>query len=166
VSPTTHSTEKARFRLSRSGLLSFPEPRDLTEKKPDPTLEHRVNRLASDLVEAQRKIHRMEMHGGFTDAKTHSMRAARIENRVDVVETKIDALLDVAAAHVALLEDHLQDRHDADLARDDTFDIINFRKIRKRLHVLAERLGLNKRRDLTEARRSESRLRRQQAANP
>lgn len=131
-----------------------------TEKKPDQTIEHRVNRLESDLTAAKRKIEWLETRGGFTDAKTHSMRASRIEDRVAVLETKAEALLDVAAAHVALLEDHLQDRHDADLVRDNAIDVVNFRGIRRRLHALAEKLGLlGRRRDVTEARRSENRTR-------
>lgn len=143
--------------------------RNLTEKKPDQTLEHRVNKLASDLVDAQRQISWMKGLGGFTDAISHSKRAARAEERIEVLETKVEALLDVAAHNVALMEDHIGDRHDVDLNRggDDALDAVNFRRMKNRLRVLAEKLGLlNKRRDLTETRRSENRLRPQQAANP
>ena len=94
-----------------------------------------------------------------------------MRNEFELVEAKVEALLDLAAHNVALLEDHIGDRHDVDLNRcraggDDALDAVNFRRMKNRLRDLAEKLGLlNKRRDLTDARRSENRLRPQQVAN-
>ena len=113
--------------------------------------------LEAGLKRAWWEIERMQKMGGFTDAKTHSVRATRLEGRTEVLEVKAEAVLDVAAHLVALLEDHLQDRHFANMAHDDAIDVINFRKIRKRLHVMAEKLGLiGKRTDLRHVREDET----------
>lgn len=133
-------------------------------KKPEPTLEQRVSKLAVELSDALHQIKWMQSRGGFTDAKTHSMRALRLEQRLEVIETKTEAILDVDADLVRLLENHLEDRHDADLVREDSTDVISLRRIKKRLGTMMERLGLaKKQRDVHEARQSESRLRPSQA---
>jgi hypothetical protein len=132
-------------------------------KKPELALEQRVNKLTADLAGALKQIEWMRTRGGFTDAKTHSMRATRIEERIEQVELKAEALLDVAAFSTTLMEDHLRDRHDCDVDRDSAIDATHWRKTRRRLRDLAEKLGLmNKRRDITQTRQSESRLRPQQ----
>lgn len=130
------------------------------DRKPAPTIDQRIAKLEQTIVDQARQIQWMQKLGGFTDSKTHSVRAARIEDRLELLEVKAEATLDVDAHLVELLEDHLKDRHDADLTRDNAIDVVNFRRIRKRLHMMAEKLGLlGKRRDLTTSRQDENRLR-------
>jgi len=131
----------------------------LADEKKTP-LEQQVVKLTADLANACWQIKWMQTRGGFTDAKTHSVRATRIEERLERLEIQMQALLDVAAFNCALLEDHLRDRHDANLDRDDAIDVTNWRRMRRRLREMAEKLGLMaKRRSLTETRQSENRLR-------
>jgi hypothetical protein len=102
----------------------------------------------------------MQRMGGFADSKAHSMRATRIEDRLEKLELTSTMLTDVAAFHVTLLDDHLKDRHDADLDRDNSIDVIQFRRIRRRMREWAEKMGLiGKRTDIRQARQSENRLR-------
>lgn len=125
-----------------------------------PALEQEVAKLTADLANAWTQIRWMQTRGGFTDAKTHSMRSARIEERLEKVELDGEMLKDVAGIHVTLLEDHLKDRHDADLDRENSIDVISFRKIRRRMRAWAESRGLiGKRDDLGSTRRDENRLR-------
>lgn len=127
---------------------------------PAETAEQRFTKLTSDLADAWRQINRMQQCGGFTDAKTHSVRSTRIEQRLEFAETQIEALLDVSAHLVTLLEDHLRDRHDSDVDRDSAIDATSWRKIRRRLREMAEKLGLmDKNRAIKDVRRDENRLR-------
>jgi predicted membrane chloride channel (bestrophin family) len=129
-------------------------------KKPELSIEQQIAKLATELADAKRQIQRMQTLGGFTDAKSHSIRATRIEERLERVEMKVDALLDVAAFNSTMMEDHLGDRHGIDVNRDDAIDAISWRKIRRRLREMADKLGLtNKRNDLTTSRQDENRLR-------
>lgn len=128
--------------------------------KPNAALEQRVLQLERINEDLKFQIKWMQTRGGFTDAKTLSARCARIEGRLEYVEHQGEALCDVAAFQVGLLEDHLQDRHDADLNHDSAIDVVFFRRIRKRLHVWAEKAGLLKKRgDLRDVRMDEGRLR-------
>jgi len=128
-----------------------------------PTIEEALKQVAELrrlVVDQGRMITAMQRTGGFADSKTHSMRSTRIEERLELVELDNEMLKDVAAHHVTLLEDHLRDRHDAELDRDNSIDVISFRKIRRRLHVWAEKRGLvGKKTDLRQARNDENRLR-------
>jgi hypothetical protein len=111
------------------------------DEKKNPDLFQQLNSLRSELAMANKKIQWMQTRGGFTDAKTHSMRATRIEGRLDTLEIQVAALLDVAAFNVSLLEDHLRDRHDASL-KEDAIDVASWRRMRRRLTEMAEKLGL------------------------
>jgi hypothetical protein len=128
-----------------------------------PTLDdaiRQIGELRQKLADQARTITFMQRQGGFADSKALSMRATRIEERIEFLELDGEMLKDVAGLHVALLEDHLKDRHDADLDRDNAIDVINFRRIRKRLHAWAEKRGLiGKRTDLRQSRQDENRLR-------
>lgn len=129
------------------------------EKKPT-ALEQQVAKLTSELADAWQQIRWMQTRGGFTDAKMHSMRATRIEERLEKVELDADMLKDVAAHSSTLIEDHLKDRHDADVDRDNSIDVVHWRKIRRRMREWAEKRGLmDKRRDTASARGDENRLR-------
>lgn len=125
-----------------------------TDKSPDLLrIERAISEIRSDILHMQRM-------GGFTDSKTHSMRATRIEGRVEILEQSIDVLLDAAAFTSAMMENHLEDRHDCDLAHDDAGDVLNWRRIRHRLRKWAEAKGLmQKKRDSNEVRQSENRVR-------
>jgi hypothetical protein len=127
--------------------------------KPKLTVEQRLEALEREKASLWFQVNWMQQRGGFTDAKTLSLRCGRIEDRLEHVEGQGEALLDVAAFNVVLLEDHLQDRHDADLSHDNSIDVVNFRRIRKRLHVWAEKVGLlKKKQDLREVRTDENRI--------
>lgn len=119
-----------------------------------------IGKLRQQLNEACRTITIMQRMGGFADSKTLSMRATRIEERLEKLELDDEMLKDVAAFNVTLLEDHLKDRHDADLDRDNAVDVVHFRRIRRRMREWAEKRGLiGKRTDIRSARQSENRLR-------
>lgn len=119
-----------------------------------------ISRLRQQLKDVQHAVSIMQRMGGFADSKAHSMRATRIEDRIEKLELTSTMLTDVAAFHVTLLEDHLKDRHDADLDRDNSIDVIQFRRIRRRMREWAEKMGLiGKRTDIRQARQSENRLR-------
>lgn len=131
----------------------------MSEKKPL-SVEQQFQSLRIDLAQMQQKITWMQTRGGFTDAKTHSMRAQRLEDRMDRLEIQMTAALDAIAFMTELLGEHLKDRHDANLDRDDDIDVASWRRIRRRLRDLAEKLGLmEKRRATTQVRQSENRLR-------
>lgn len=127
------------------------------------TLEDAIKQIAElrrTVQEQGRTILCMQRAGGFADSKFHSIRATRLEARLDVLELDNAMILDVAAHNVALLEDHLRDRHDANLDRGDAIDEISFRRIRKRMREWAEKRGLiGKRTDLRQARQDENRIR-------
>lgn len=122
--------------------------------------EQRLTMLEASVKNAHWQIERMQKLGGFTDAKTLSMRATRIEERLEVVEFDGEMLKDVVAYNAEAWEDHLKDRHDSDIVRDSAIDTTKWRQIRHRLRVWAEKRGLvNKRRDVAGARQGENRLR-------
>lgn len=131
--------------------------------KGEPSLADVLKEVASlrgQLTDMNRQITAMQRMGGFSDSKTVGVRCTRIEARVEALEIDGEMLKDVAGLHVTLLEDHLKDRHDADLDRDNAIDTISFRKIRRRMRLWAEKRGLIERRDdLGGARRDENRLR-------
>ena len=108
----------------------------------------------------QRTITRMQSVGGFADSKTLSVRSQRIEDRVERLEFDATMAKDVTAYSADLMSRHLGERHELDLDRDNSPDVIFLRKIRKRLREWAEDSGLmGKRRDVGETRRDENRLR-------
>lgn len=116
-------------------------------------------RLQSEIGAINTQIKWMQTRGGFTDAKTHSVRAQRAEDRLDKLEIQLSAALDVIAFMTELLGEHLKDRHNANLDRDDDIDVSRWRRIRQRLREMADKLGLTaKKRALHEVRRSENRL--------
>jgi hypothetical protein len=130
------------------------------QKTATPDVHAEIAKLRNQLADMQRTITIMQRMGGFADSKAHSMRATRIEERVEKLELTSSMLTDVAAFHVTLLDDHLKDRHDADLDRDNSIDVIQFRRIRRRMREWAEKMGLiGKRTDIRQARQSENRLR-------
>lgn len=133
-------------------------------KKDGPTIEQRLDALTRELDWAKKQIRSMQNAGGFADSAMLSKRSNRIEQRLEKVEFDTEMLKDVAARSQSLLEDHLRDRHDADLNRDDAIDVRNWRWIRNRMKEWAEKRGLmDKKRDLSSARSSENRLRPQAA---
>jgi hypothetical protein len=137
----------------------------VSDERKNQDLAGQLVRLTAEIGAANKQIEWMQTRGGFTDAKTHSMRATRLEERIDRLELQVKALLDVAAFNTKLLEDHLRDRHNVDLDRDDAIDADNWRKIRRRLRDLADKLGLTaKKRAVTEVRQSENQLRPSRAA--
>lgn len=116
--------------------------------------------LRQSLNDAQRTITRMQAVGGFADSKQLSMRSERIEDRVERLEFDSTLHKDLTAHGVDLWSRHLEERHSLDLDRDNSPDVIYLRKIKRRLRVWADEVGLfGKRRDVTEARNDENRLR-------
>lgn len=130
-------------------------------KKPEPTADQqRLAKLERDLADARWQITNMQRLGGFTDAKTHSIRATRIEERLDLLELDGEMVKDALAFSSTAWEDHLKDRHDSDLDRDSAIDATSWRRMRRRMREWAEKRGLmTKRRDLTDTRRDENRQR-------
>ena len=115
--------------------------------------------LAGLVDDLQFQVTHMQRMGGFADSKALSMRSTRLEERVEKLELDGDMLKDVAAGHITLLEEHLKDRHNANMERDNDFDVINWRKIRRRMREWAERRGmLGRKRDISATRRDENRL--------
>lgn len=112
------------------------------EKKLELTIEQRMTKLTSDLQMARQDIDWMKTRGGFTDAKTHSMRAARIEQRLELVELDSEMLKDVSSANLEAWQDHLQDRHDCHVERDSAIDATAWRKMRHRLKTWMQKRGL------------------------
>ena len=120
------------------------------DKKPELTLEQRVTKLTADLADALQQIQWMRTRGGFTDAKTHSMRSTRIEQRLELVEYDNAMLRDVITAYQEAWHDHLQDRHNSAIERDSAIDTTKWRQVRHRLKTWVEKRGLLvKRRDDT-----------------
>lgn len=126
-----------------------------------PTVQQQLDKLRSRIDVSDRHILTMQRVGGFADSKAHGVRTTRIEDRVAVLERDNRMLLDVVGLQMALIEDHLQDRHGAHLVQDNDIDVLNFRKMRRRLREWAESCNLMKRgrSDVGEARRDENRLR-------
>lgn len=119
----------------------------MADDKKDRDIEHKVNKLTSDMTKVAAQILVMQRMGGFADSKTHSVRSTRIEERVEKLEAKVETLLAVAAHLSTMMEDHLRDRHDCDLVRDDAVDVTSWRRIRQQLRQLAEKLGLQSKPD-------------------
>lgn len=107
----------------------------LVEKKTELTLEQTVIKLRADLNNARYDIDRMCKIGGFTDAKTHSMRATRLEDRVEVLERNSSMLVDVTGHLADFAVEHSRDRHDADPAMraENGPDVVSLRRIKRRL---------------------------------
>lgn len=123
-----------------------------------------IETLTRSLNETQRTITKMQAVGGFADSKQLGMRSQRLEERVEKLEFDGTLHKDVTAHAVDLLANHLSLRHGIDLDRDNSPDVIYFRKIKRRLREWAEACGLmDKRRDVTGARNDENRLRPQAA---
>jgi hypothetical protein len=94
--------------------------------------------LRKTIDEQQRTITRMQSVGGFADSKQLSTRSQRLEDRVERLEFDSVMHQDVTAHTVDLMSRHLHERHDLDLDRDNSPDVIFLRKIRKRLRDWAE----------------------------
>jgi hypothetical protein len=105
----------------------------LADQKKPPSDQDRLAKVERDLAYAQKQIAHMQSVGGFADAKTFGIRSKRLEDRVAVLERDVTMLLDITDRHMDLIEDHLRDRHDADLERDNSIDVVNYRKIRRRV---------------------------------
>ncbi len=119
-----------------------------------------IDTLTRSLNEANRTITKMQAVGGFADSKQLSTRSQRLEDRVEKLEFDGVMHQDVTAHTVDLMSRHLHERHDLDLDRDNSPDVIFLRKIRKRLRDWAEDKGLmSKRRDVRDTRQDENRLR-------
>lgn len=119
-----------------------------------------IDVLRKALNDAQRTITKMQQVGGFADSKQLSMRSTRLEDRVEKLEFDGTMHKDVTAHTVDLVARHLAERHELDLDRDNSPDVIFLRKIRKRLREWAEDTGLmNSRRDMRDTRQDENRLR-------
>jgi hypothetical protein len=131
-----------------------------------PTVQQQLDKLRSRVDVADRHILHMQKVGGFTDSKAHGLRTTRIEDRVEALERDNKLLLDLVGIQMAMIEDHLQDRHGVNLVKDNDVDVVSFRKIKRRLREWAETCKLTKRgrSDIDEARRDENRLRPREAA--
>ena len=127
-----------------------------------PTVDHRLDTLSRELQSAWKQIRAMQASGGFADSMMISRRSARIEARLEKVEFDGEMLKDVASRTQGLLEDHLRDRHNALLDRDDDIDVRNWRWIRNRMKVWFEKRGLLDKRQGANP-KDESRLRSQTA---
>lgn len=133
-------------------------------KKPQSDAE-RIVSLERQLRDLQQQVTQMQRVGGFADSRTIGIRCANMERRLDLLELDGEMVKDVTAHQQNLLEHHLRDRHDSDVDRDDAPDVIPWRRIRKRLREWADKRGLmTKRRDLTDARRDEGRVRPRQGS--
>jgi hypothetical protein len=117
------------------------------EKKPaPPTIEQRVTKLEQALADANRTIQQMQKVGGFADSKALSMRATRIEQRLERLEFDGALHKDVTSHTVDLLTNHLIVRHGID-EKDNGPDMIFLRKIKRRLAEWADAVAqMNKRR--------------------
>ena len=127
-----------------------------------PATDHsaRIAKLEQLVADQARTIRFMQMQGGFADAKTIGVRCTRIEKRVELLELDGEMVKDVVAHQQTMFGEHLRDRHDADIDRDDAPDVIPWRRIRKRLREWAEKRGLMAaRRDVVDTRNDEGRLR-------
>ncbi len=58
-------------------------------KRPELSIEQQIAKLVTELADAKRQIQWMQTLGGFTDAKSHSIRATRLEERLERVEMKV-----------------------------------------------------------------------------
>lgn len=116
--------------------------------------------ITARLDSNDRRVRAMQDLGGFADSKTLGMRAKRIEDRLEILEADRDMLLDVNALLLGALREHLIDRHDMDMARDNDRDGINVRKALRCVGQWAEKRGLrDKQREVVSAMRDENRLR-------
>lgn len=129
--------------------------------------QDRIVRLEQLVADQARTISHMQMMGGFGDAKTVGIRCTRIEKRLDLLELDGEMLKDCLAHTNTQIGEHLRDRHDADIDRDDAPDVVPWRRIRRRMREWAEKRGLmTKRKDVSDARRDEGRLRPRREAVP
>lgn len=105
------------------------------EKKPaEPSaFQQQIDKLTRDLADAWKQIHNMQRNGGFADSKMLSARATRIEQRVESLELDGEMLRDGTSLCHELLGEHLRDRHDADLEKEDSPDVLPWRKWRRRI---------------------------------
>lgn len=127
-----------------------------------PTLEQafeQIAKLRQDLGDANRQIMFMQRMGGFADSKALSVRATRIEDRLERLETDTTMLKDITGHVADWVARHLLDRHGVE-ERDNGTDSILSRKVRRRLAEWLDKTGLmGKRRDVAGARQDENRLR-------
>lgn len=124
-----------------------------------PTDQDRIAKLEQQLRDQQRQIEAMQRMGGFADAKTLGIRCTRIEERLAKTELDGSMLQDFVGLATDWMARHLRDRHDVS-EHDNGPDSIGVRKIRRRLAEWAEKAGLmTKRRDVTDSRQDENRLR-------
>ena len=136
-------------------------------KTPELSLDQQVKMLTGQVVFLRQQVEHMQKLGGFTDAKTLSIRSTRLESRMEAVEKSVnllrhdaDMLMDVSAAVVSFAADHLVDRHQARLVVDNQLDVHAVSKMKRRMRQWAEDRGLfTKRNDMRDARRSERRRR-------
>lgn len=129
-------------------------------KAPELTFEQQLKTLSAKIADLGVQVTHMQRMGGFTDAKTLSMRSTRLEERVEKTEAAVELLKDVSAHLTTLVADHLKTRHSVNLVEDNSTDTISFRRILRRMREFAEKTGLAKKRaDLRETRQGENRLR-------
>lgn len=130
------------------------------EQKKQPSDQERMASLEQVVADQARTIARMQLVGGFADSKTLGVRCKRIEDRLELVEFDGEMLKDVAGGTVGLLEVHMRDRHDANFNRLDGNDVGAWCRVKHRMRQWAEKRGLmTKRRDMTDTRRDENRMR-------
>lgn len=136
------------------------------EPKKQPPDHERIASLERQVRDLTQLVTRMQLVGGFADSKSIGIRCANMEKRLDLVELDGEMLKDVSAFQVSFVEHHLRDRHDvAGIDRDDAWDVVPFRRIRQRMRIWAEKRGfMTKRKDLTDARRDEGRVRPRQGS--
>jgi len=130
-----------------------------------PATDHdRIVKLEQQLHEMQKTMNTMQRVGGFADSKTLSMRSTRIEERLERLEFDGKMVQDFTGLATDWMARHLHERH-AIAETDNAPDSIFVRKIRRRLAEWADKVGLmSKRRDVSDARRDENRLRPSQVA--
>ncbi len=141
------------------------DKRAVEKVRTDRSLDQRLRELEGKVRNQKMQLDWMRREGGFAPSKEISVRISRLEERVERAETDSEMHGDVAGLAVRYMEEHLKDRHGADLDRDDDPDVVNYRRLRKRLREWAEKVGLlARRRDLVSARRDENRVRHVSAA--
>lgn len=130
------------------------------EQKKAPSDQDRIAKLERLVADQAREIARMQSVGGFADSKMLGIRCRRIEERLGLVELDGEMLKDATALTAGAIEAHLEERHSANFARFDGKDVAGVARIRRRLAEWAEKRGLlNRRKDVSDTRRDEGRLR-------
>lgn len=133
-------------------------------KKPAPTDQQRLEKAEREIADLWWQVSHMQKLGGFTDAKTLSVRSKRAEDRTEVLERDVAMLLDLAGLQASLADAMLGQHLQLDLRTSNAPAVIFFRKVRRRLGEWTEACKLKTRRnDVTEARLDENRIRPREA---